>query len=110
MTAPLDGRQAAGFYGKPAAGAPEIGSLSGECGLIPSPADHDLYAQLQTPMDIIRQGWSVSLFEALRQWSTMLSQDWKTRSKNQLSRMNCQTFSMALSSGLILSRVGGHLG
>jgi hypothetical protein len=44
--------------------------------LIPGPADHDLYAQLQTSMDMIRQGWSVSLFQALQQWSTMLSKDW----------------------------------
>jgi hypothetical protein len=27
-------------------------------------------------MDMVRQGWSVSLFQALQQWSTMLSQDW----------------------------------
>jgi hypothetical protein len=35
--------------------------------------DHDPRAQLRRPMVMIRQGWSMSLFQAKQQWSTMLS-------------------------------------
>ena len=39
--------------------------------LIPSPADQDRCAQSRRPMDMIRQGWSTSLFQAAQQWSRM---------------------------------------
>jgi hypothetical protein len=42
-------------------------------GLIPTCMDHDPRAQLRRPMVMIRQGWSMSLFQAKQQWSTMLS-------------------------------------
>ena len=32
--------------------------------LIPSPADQNLCAQLRRPIDMMRQGWSTSLFQA----------------------------------------------
>ena len=50
-------------------------------------------------MDMMRQGWSMSLFHASQQWSTMSSKDLKTRFESQFSRMNCQMFSCGLSSG-----------
>jgi transposase len=36
-------------------------------GLIPSPVDQNLCAQSRRPMDMMRQGWSVSLFQAEQQ-------------------------------------------
>ncbi len=48
---------------------------------------------------MIRQGCSMSLFQALQQWSTMSSKDLKILFDSQFSRMNCQTFSCGLSSG-----------
>ena len=51
------------------------------------------------PMDIMRHGWSMSLFQAWQQWATMSSYDLNTRFEIQLSRMNCQTFSTGFSSG-----------
>lgn len=41
--------------------------------LIPTCMDHDPRAQLRRPMVMMRQGWSMSLFQASQQWSTMLS-------------------------------------
>jgi Schlafen, AlbA_2 len=41
--------------------------------LIPYPIDQNLYAQSRSPMDMIRHGWSTSLFQASQQWSTRLS-------------------------------------
>jgi hypothetical protein len=35
--------------------------------------DQNPCAQLRSPMDMTRQGWSVSLFQASQQWSTMAS-------------------------------------
>ena len=35
--------------------------------LIPNPGDQNLCAQLRRPMDMMRQGWSVSLFQASQQ-------------------------------------------
>jgi hypothetical protein len=42
--------------------------------LIPTRADHhalDALAQSRRPMDMMSQGWSMSLFQASQQWSTM---------------------------------------
>jgi hypothetical protein len=39
--------------------------------LIPSPHDHDRWAQSRMPMDMMVQGRSMSLFQASQQWSTV---------------------------------------
>jgi len=41
--------------------------------VIPAPDDQNPCAQLRGPMDMMRHGWSVSLFQASQQWSTMAS-------------------------------------
>ena len=41
--------------------------------LIPTRADQNRYAQSRSPMDMMRQGCSTSLFHASQQWSTMSS-------------------------------------
>ena len=41
--------------------------------LIPTPIDQPPCAQLRMPIDVIRPGWSVSLFQASQQWATMSS-------------------------------------
>ena len=46
----------------------------------------------------------MSLFHASQQWSTMLSQEVKSRLESQLSRMNCQMFSTGFSSGHLAGR------
>ena len=56
-------------------------------------------AQSRQAMDMIFHGWSMSLFQAWQQWSTISSNDLKTRFDNQFWRMNCQMFSWLLSSG-----------
>src|SRR5450759_1038555 len=48
-------------------------------GLIPSPIDQNPCAHWRNPMDMMRQGWSTSLFQASQQWSTRSSKDLKTR-------------------------------
>lgn len=53
------------------------------------------------PMVVMRQGRLTSLFQALQLGATMLSCDVKTRSENQLSRINFQTFSTGFSSGAV---------
>ena len=47
-------------------------------------------------MEVMREGWSMRLFQASQQWSTMSAWDLKMRFDSQLSRMNCQTFSCGL--------------
>jgi hypothetical protein len=47
----------------------------------------------------MRQGWSVSLFQAAQQWLRISPYEAKTRFEIQFSRRNCQTFSTGLSSG-----------
>lgn len=47
----------------------------------------------------MRQGWSMSWFQAWQQISTMSSYVRKIRFDSQVLRMNCQTFSTGLSSG-----------
>ena len=42
-------------------------------GLIPLPTDQNRYAQSRKPMEIMRHGWSTSLFQASQQWSTTSS-------------------------------------
>ena len=42
-----------------------------ERALIPSPGDQNLWAQSRSPMDMMSQGRSVSLFHASQQWSRM---------------------------------------
>jgi hypothetical protein len=41
--------------------------------LIQTCIDHDPRAQLRRSMVMMRQGWSMSLFQASQQWSKMLS-------------------------------------
>jgi len=41
--------------------------------LIPNPIDQNPWAHWRSPMDMIRQGWSTSLFHAAQQWSTRSS-------------------------------------
>ena len=41
--------------------------------VIPTRADQNRYAQSRSPMDMMRQGCSTSLFHASQQWSTMSS-------------------------------------
>ena len=41
--------------------------------LIPRPSDQNLCAQSRSPMDMMRHGWSASLFQASQQWSTIAS-------------------------------------
>ena len=41
--------------------------------LIPGLLDHDAFAQSRSPRDMIRHGWSTSLFQASQQWSRMAS-------------------------------------
>jgi hypothetical protein len=50
-------------------------------------------------MDMMRHGWWMSLFHASQQWSRMSGQDLKTWMESLFSRMNCQKFSVGLSSG-----------
>src|SRR6266404_9605963 len=38
--------------------------------LIPNPIDQNPWAHWRSPMDMMRQGWSTSLFHAAQQWST----------------------------------------
>src|SRR5262249_22955309 len=67
--------------------------------VIPSPIDQNSCAHWRNPRDMMRQGWSTSLFQGSQQWSTRSSYDLKIRFESQLSRMNCHTFSTGLSSG-----------
>ena len=48
---------------------------------------------------MMRHGWSMSLFHASQQWSTMSLKDLKTRFESQFSRMNRQMFSCGFNSG-----------
>ena len=41
--------------------------------LIPNPSDQNPWAHWRSPMDMMRQGWSTSLFHAAQQWSTRSS-------------------------------------
>ena len=41
--------------------------------VIPTPDDHDRWAQSRIPIDMIVQGRSTSLFQASQQWSRMSS-------------------------------------
>ena len=41
--------------------------------LIPNPNDQNPWAHWRSPMDMMRQGWSTSLFHAAQQWSTRSS-------------------------------------
>src|SRR5262249_3164930 len=41
--------------------------------LIPVPIDQNPCAHWRSPMAMMRQGWSTSLFQALQQWSTRSS-------------------------------------
>src|SRR5260370_40965930 len=42
-------------------------------GFIPNPSDQNPWAHWRSPMDMMRQGWSTSLFHAAQQWSTRSS-------------------------------------
>src|SRR5258708_16933074 len=41
--------------------------------LIPNPIDQNPWAHWRSPMDMMRQGWSTSLFHAGQQWATSSS-------------------------------------
>jgi hypothetical protein len=41
--------------------------------LIPNPIDQNPWTHWRSPMDMMRQGWSTSLFHAAQQWSTRSS-------------------------------------
>jgi hypothetical protein len=41
--------------------------------VIPNPIDQNPWAHWRSPMDMMRQGWSTSLFHAAQQWSTRSS-------------------------------------
>jgi hypothetical protein len=41
--------------------------------VIPNPNDQNPWAHWRSPMDMMRQGWSTSLFHAAQQWSTRSS-------------------------------------
>src|SRR5260370_35496314 len=41
--------------------------------LIPNPIDQNPWAHWRSPMDMMRQGWSTSLFHAAQQWSARSS-------------------------------------
>src|SRR5262249_55691330 len=41
--------------------------------LLPNPIDQNPWAHWRSPMDMMRQGWSTSLFHAAQQWSTRSS-------------------------------------
>ncbi len=57
---------------------------SAVCTVIPTCIDHYPCAQYLRPMDMMRQGWWTSLFQAKQQWSTMSPYDEKMRLKSQL--------------------------
>ena len=42
-------------------------------GIIPNPIDQNPWVHWRSPMDMMRQGWSTSLFHAAQQWSTRSS-------------------------------------
>jgi hypothetical protein len=48
-------------------------TASAFCALIPLPTDQNRYAQSRNPMEIMRHGWSTSLFQASQQCSTTSS-------------------------------------
>jgi hypothetical protein len=52
-------------------------------------------------MDVMSQGWSVSLFQASQHWSRISLPAVKIRFDNQFSRMNCQMFSTGFNSGAL---------
>lgn len=67
--------------------------------IIPVLTTQNPLAHLRHPMDVMRSGSSMSLFQASQHRATLSSQDVNTRFESQLSRMNCQTFSTGFSSG-----------
>ena len=67
--------------------------------IIPAGIDQNPCAQSRMPMDMMVHGWSMSLFQASQQSATISSYELKILFDNQLSRMNCQTFSTGFSSG-----------
>ena len=51
--------------------APGLRVAQSESALVPSPIEQDRWAQSRSPMDMMSQGWSTSLFHAAQQWSRM---------------------------------------
>src|SRR6266576_3000896 len=51
----------------------ELASQSRSGAIIPNPIDQNPWAHWRSPMDMMRQGWSTSLFHAAQQWSTRSS-------------------------------------
>ena len=57
-----------------ALGRCRIGRYEGRLNyVIPNPIDQNPWAHWRSPMDMMRQGWSMSLFHAAQQWSTRSS-------------------------------------
>jgi len=56
-------------------------------------------AQSRIPMDMIREGISISRFQYKQQCPTMSLSSVNTRLDNQFSRINCQTFQTAVLEG-----------
>src|SRR5260370_25662093 len=56
----------------PVAGEPISDNIAAFA-LIPNPIDQNPWAHWRSPMDMMRQGWSTSLFHAAQQWSTRSS-------------------------------------
>ena len=72
--------------------------------LIPSGIDQNPYTHSRIPMDIIFQGFLMSLFQASQQMATISSYDSNIRFDSQLSLMNCQMFSTGFNSGALGGR------
>src|SRR5258708_12599558 len=54
-------------------GQGQLAQLNTSRGLKPNPIDQNPWAHWRSPMDMMRQGWSTSLFHAAQQWSTRSS-------------------------------------
>jgi uncharacterized repeat protein (TIGR01451 family) len=61
--------QAMAGFGGGSGGAENLNAVP----LIPNPIDQNPWAHWRSPMDMMRQGWSTSLFHAAQQWSTRSS-------------------------------------
>ncbi|MBC6439166.1 MAG: HAMP domain-containing histidine kinase [Rhodospirillales bacterium] len=67
--------------------------------LIPKRVDHHALAQFPDPIEVMRSGSLINMFQASQQFATISSSLAKTRFESQLSRMDCQTFSTGFNSG-----------
>ena len=65
--------------------------------IIPRLIVHNPWTRSRIPMEVMRDGQSVTRFQAWQQCSTMSSWSVKMRFDSQLSRMNCRMFLTGLS-------------